>query len=497
MSISKFIFNKHAFSLVEVTIGVALLGLAGVAVVKLTDVSNRDLKWAEMTLQKTEFFSSAEKYLKSSTGCLDLIDSSPYTVSKSLELKKWKVAGIEGDPGMPVKQGRKFKNFTISSLSTSALDTTNLKTIYVDGLSVEAVKTNLKVSMTLDLKVNLKKKSTSPVRKYSQDFYIPVIAEKITKKIRGCESTDIQTSCKEMGMEYDSCTKTCRPSNPEEHCFINGSYAVRHDSSQGYKSNMMDLQFENPKTLHYKCLPGEVEVYTGGTGDIDEVSCGKGCYKYPITNIVYVSCLKCLKEPVPCPSSSSSGGSVSGSTSGGGLTSGSTAGGGLTSGSTAGGGLTSGSTAGSTSSGGGTGCFVAGTMISMFDGTKKPIEEVTAGDELVDFQGKRVISKKLFSYLYKGDIYSINEGPYFFTPNHPFLTMDGWKSLDPEMSMLESPGLQVSLLKVGDALIKNSEIEIIFSLKSIKTEEYVYNFTVSDSHEYMANDYAVHNALKK
>jgi hypothetical protein len=31
-------------------------------------------------------------------------------------------------------------------------------------------------------------------------------------------------------------------------------------------------------------------------------------------------------------------------------------------------------------SGGGTGCFVAGTMISMFDGTKKPIEEVTAGD---------------------------------------------------------------------------------------------------------------------
>ena len=92
-----------------------------------------------------------------------------------------------------------------------------------------------------------------------------------------------------------------------------------------------------------------------------------------------------------------------------------------------------------------------------------------------------------------GKIYSINGGPFFFTHNHPFLTATGWKSLDPQKSMAESPGLMVTKLKVGDVLLKRNGVEVLKTLDSKVINEKVFNFTVSDSHEYIADDYAVHN----
>jgi hypothetical protein len=190
-----------------------------------------------------------------------------------------------------------------------------------------------------------------------------------------------------------------------------------------------------------------------------------------------------------CPSTT--GGTTTGGTTTGGTTTGGTTTGGTTTGGTTTGGLTTG---GLTTGGG---CFVAGTEITLFDGSKKPIEDVKVGDSLLDINGDKVITDKLVGYDYKGHIYSINGGPYFFTPNHPFLTLEGWKSLDPEKSMKESPSLQVGMMKLGDVLIRTDGYEVILSLDSIYIEDRVYNFSVSGSHEYIANDYAVHNLVFK
>ena len=146
-----------------------------------------------------------------------------------------------------------------------------------------------------------------------------------------------------------------------------------------------------------------------------------------------------------------------------------------------------------TTTGGGGGCFIAGTQITMFSGEKKNIEDVRVGDELVDRDNKKVIVTKLIPRDYKGNIFGINGGGYFFTPNHPFLTTDGWKSLDPEASMRETPNLKVSMLKVGDILIKKTGVEVITSLDSIPTSEKVYTFSVTGRHEFVADDYIVHN----
>lgn len=145
------------------------------------------------------------------------------------------------------------------------------------------------------------------------------------------------------------------------------------------------------------------------------------------------------------------------------------------------------------SSGGSGGCFVAGTPILFHNGDSVNIEDVQVGDKLVDNSGKEVVVMDLMQFDYEGEIHSINGGPYFFTSSHPFLSTSGWKSLNPEMSKKETPEIDVSRLKVGDILFKKNGIEVVMTIDSKQTRETVYNFTVSDSHVYIADDYVVHN----
>jgi len=140
-------------------------------------------------------------------------------------------------------------------------------------------------------------------------------------------------------------------------------------------------------------------------------------------------------------------------------------------------------------------CFIAGTLIDLLGGDIKRIEDVEVGDKLLDGSLQKVTVKKLLTVDYKGPIFSINGGGYFFTPNHPFLTTDGWKSLDPELSRIEIPTLEISLMKVGDILIKKENLELVLTLDSIETKEKVYNFELDGSHEYIANEYVVHNKM--
>lgn len=145
----------------------------------------------------------------------------------------------------------------------------------------------------------------------------------------------------------------------------------------------------------------------------------------------------------------------------------------------------------------GGGCFVAGTEVAMADGSFKNIEEIHEGDQVLNSKGQPEAVVGLKSYAYTGKIYGFNGMTPFFTPNHPFMTLGGWKSLDPEQSMKESGGDIVTMMKVGDILMKkDGTFEVIYSLDAIEVNEPVYNFEVTGSHEYIANDYIVHNIVK-
>lgn len=144
--------------------------------------------------------------------------------------------------------------------------------------------------------------------------------------------------------------------------------------------------------------------------------------------------------------------------------------------------------------GGGGGCFVAGTTVLLGDGTFKNIENVTAYDSLMTSNGSQRVMKR-YNIPYKGLVYAFNgDGHYFVTPTHPFMTTEGWKSLDPEGTRKESKGIQVTLLKLGDTLIlRDNKIKILTQLDSKEVSTMVYNFGINGTHDFYADNYLVHN----
>jgi hypothetical protein len=144
----------------------------------------------------------------------------------------------------------------------------------------------------------------------------------------------------------------------------------------------------------------------------------------------------------------------------------------------------------------GPGCFAAGTQVDMADGTQKNIEDITIGEEITTSLGASTVDN-VMKINHTGDIYALNGSSYyFFTPNHPFMTTSGWKSLDPEMSMKEIPEITVTMLEVGDILLKKGgEEEPLIQLDKITAQISVYNVTVGGAHDYYASGYLVHNKV--
>ena len=160
-------------------------------------------------------------------------------------------------------------------------------------------------------------------------------------------------------------------------------------------------------------------------------------------------------------------------------------------------------------------CFVAGTEISMEDGSNKLIEDVQIGDYLnncyqssdSDEQGNA--NKVLeFDHPLLGDrkLYGFNkqyEGVVgdagFVTAEHPFLTTEGWKAIDIDATIIEQPNINVTMvgnLKVGDEMIMNDGLKTVISSIEQYTdlpERQLYNFKLDGDNTYIANEYIVHN----
>ena len=150
---------------------------------------------------------------------------------------------------------------------------------------------------------------------------------------------------------------------------------------------------------------------------------------------------------------------------------------------------------------GGTSCFVAGTKITMADGTEKNIEDVVVGDEVKGHNGNNTVIKLDWVRLGNRKLYTFNDSEhYFFTSEHPFLTEQGWKSVKPEKTK-ERDGIELyeelkGALEVGDKIVTGDGL---FEITKIKSKEIndpdmpLYNFHISNDKSYIADNYVVHN----
>ena len=157
-------------------------------------------------------------------------------------------------------------------------------------------------------------------------------------------------------------------------------------------------------------------------------------------------------------------------------------------------------------------CFAAGTEISLSNGDTKNIEDIVVGDEVLGWDGEKIDKGIVTAIDHRhtvgshadackslGDepsLYTINDTEIEFTPEHPFLTKDGWKSLVPSVNQEPYKSQQEpKVLKVGDKInedglwIKIEDIRIVRS----NPNERVYNITVDKLHSYIANGIIVHN----
>jgi hypothetical protein len=146
-------------------------------------------------------------------------------------------------------------------------------------------------------------------------------------------------------------------------------------------------------------------------------------------------------------------------------------------------------------------CFIAGTKVTMADGTLKNIEDIKVGDIVKGHKGNNEVIKLDPTLLSERKLYSFNDNEhYFFTSEHPFMTEEGWKSIKPEKTK-ERDGIELynqlkGELKIGDKLVTEKGL---IEIKEIKSKEMnypkmpLYNFNVSNDNSYIADGYVVHN----
>lgn len=139
-------------------------------------------------------------------------------------------------------------------------------------------------------------------------------------------------------------------------------------------------------------------------------------------------------------------------------------------------------------------CFTADTKIDMADGTAKNIQDVKIGDVL---KGETTNNKVIGFHRPEldGKLYSLNGGRYFVTEEHPFKTLDGWKSINPKKTQTENIGITVTTLKIGDTLITDKGNVLLKTIdgKNAKDTTPLYNFFLTGDHTYYADGYLVHN----
>ena len=152
---------------------------------------------------------------------------------------------------------------------------------------------------------------------------------------------------------------------------------------------------------------------------------------------------------------------------------------------------------------GGGGCFVAGTQVTLSNGTTMNIEDVTVGTEVLTFnESSNVIESGVVNALIRPIATDIiymtlsNGTELRSTQDHPYMTTEGWASYNPAAT-LAYHGMEVLQLTSDSVLydLDHAEVNItqIFAYSTIEHE--VYNLEIGTNHTYYANGILVHNKM--
>lgn len=138
-------------------------------------------------------------------------------------------------------------------------------------------------------------------------------------------------------------------------------------------------------------------------------------------------------------------------------------------------------------------CFTGETLILTDNGNKKIID-IVPGENVITISGqsKRVKRNSKLTHPEGHLVCSINNSEPFFTDEHLFYTTDGWKSMNPTKSYIETPSItNINKLQPGDQ-IGNTIIDNVQCIKSDKPFD-VYTLDIEGEQTHFANNLPVHS----
>ena len=147
-------------------------------------------------------------------------------------------------------------------------------------------------------------------------------------------------------------------------------------------------------------------------------------------------------------------------------------------------------------------CFIAGSVITLSDGTTTTIENGKVGlqtkssltntiNNVVRLEVTTIGSRKL---------YGINDGQPFFTQDHAILTTEGWAVIDIALFMKHYPSTALLIgtpkqLTIGKTVLTTDGPVVINQLPNItiSPDTKLYDWVLDGDHSYYVNGLAVHN----
>ena len=148
------------------------------------------------------------------------------------------------------------------------------------------------------------------------------------------------------------------------------------------------------------------------------------------------------------------------------------------------------------------GCVKAGTLITMADGTNRPVEALRKGDRVLNAYGEvSICSAEMVVNPNVRTLYSVNDDAPFMSLEHPVLTQRGYCCLNPSLALSINDTYPIYELQPGDVILKyagtqDGEPRLINvpveKINVAANEDICYDLHFSDGwNSYIANGYCV------
>lgn len=288
--------KKNGFTLVEVMITVAILGLISLGAASLLNVLAKSQQQLTQEIESDTFVGELGKYIRSKEGCYTVLYNKKYPSSSS-QTPLSILMGPNGynGYGAPANATNLNSGFqvspklTINQISLKGNATLNQKLeTKAQGIAADIYMRSLDIVLEYTQSVGANNQTKSVT------FPATVITRSDNNDIISCNEIDYTMESLCSNINGNPVGQICKMSSE---CRSYGSYISKQcdDGKNACKKLHPGAQYENTFTGASSCPSNSYAVETGKTGSVysHHASCGKKCSYAVYTQEIFVTCIKC------------------------------------------------------------------------------------------------------------------------------------------------------------------------------------------------------------